>query len=195
MEGSKTMTIRKFYKLSNDDHYAFARRTENVSPLVIPQKCKVSNWRPPLFLVKKSDGIIADYIFSGVGGRFCSDKLKKVIEENKLEIEIIEWLPVDIFIEETKETIRYHHLHFLKPADCLNLEYCKFIDKELAAPFYSYKKIKRRNIFNCPEGYETIITIVSQDMLEALEQAEITGLSFEPANVIYDEEKTRQATS
>ncbi len=191
------MNTRKFYNLYGGGHYAVAKAADNVDPLIFPDEGWVSNWATPCFSIFQNDGIIADFTCSDIDGRLCSNSLKDIIEKNKAKNDIIQWLPVKIYNEETGDTLQYHHLHFPEPLDCLSRKHCKFNpgSERVMVPVYSYQKIKGKQIFNSSGGYETIITLFSDKMRKAIEEAECTGLDLEPANVIYDEEKARQAAS
>lgn len=186
------MSGKKYFDLyAPREQYACVMAPKEISRLIIPKKGWVKNWKALPLFVPPNKGIIADYMFSVLIGRFCSDKLKEVIESNKGEKDIIQWLPIDIFVEETEETLRYHHLHFPEPWDNLSHSHCKYLpDGNLVVPFYSYKKIKNHEIFNTSAGYEKIITILSDRMLKAIEDSGCIGLNVKPSNVIYDEKST-----
>ncbi len=185
----KVMTGKKFYCLDiPGNQYAIARFQDEEAVFVFPFKKWILNWEIPKFFIPPNDGIVPDLMGSDVGGIFCSAKLKEVIEKNKSDLDIVQWLPVAIFLKDTGDTLQYDYLHFPEPPDCLSLKHCKYLpDGSMLPPFYSSTKMKGRHIFNSSGGYETTITLVSKDMLKILEKSGCTGLSFGPANVIYDE--------
>ena len=189
------MSGKKFFTLYEPEkQYAFAMASKEISRLIIPKKGWVEKWEVLPLHIPKGSGIISDYLTSIVRGRLCSEKLRKIIEKSKGKTDLIQWLPVDIFNEETGETLKYHHLHFPEPPNCLSRKHCKFNPNSdrVMVPVYSYQRIKSREIFNSSGGYEKSATILSDNMRKTLEEAECTGLCLERAPVIYDEKGSSQ---
>ncbi len=80
---NRDMSGKKIFNLRTEGHYAFSRRTKAIPTNIIPDEGWISNWLPPKFFIPEKDGIIPDYMSSNVEGRFCSSKLKNIIEKNK----------------------------------------------------------------------------------------------------------------
>lgn len=180
---------KKFYNLFKpSNQYSIAKAPGTIDPQFFPKKGFISDWKIPTFTIPKQSGILSDYTSSGIGGRLVSNKLKQVIDSNQNQDDIpIQWLPVNLCIEDFGEVLHYNHLHFPIPYE----KYCSINSKfepsgELLNPKWAYKEAKNQNIFNCGNGYERIITIISERVKKEAEDANCTGLSLRPASVIYD---------
>lgn len=173
-----------------DGFYSIEKHAVPIAPsekshMDIPDEGYIKDWKPITFLKLKGEGPLADMSHTDIGGRLCSSKLRKIIEENLTEHDNeIQWLPMHIKDEETGDITEYYYLHFPEYCDVLDLERSTIdpllggYDKEIV----SYQKVKNRSIFNCPQNKD--FTVVSKKLKEVIFKSGCTGISAEQETVI-----------
>ena len=179
----------KFFNLYSGFHsikqHAVPIAPSDKSHMDIPKEGYIENWKPIVFLKKKGEGPLADMCHTDTGGRFCSPKLRKIIEDNITEHDNeIQWLSMLIKDEETGDTTEYYYLHFPEYCDILDLKRSTMnpilgnYDKKIV----SYQKAKNRSIFNCPITKD--FTVISKKLKEAIFKQGCTGISVDQETVI-----------
>jgi hypothetical protein len=179
------MEMMIFYYLHYSDEkeykpYGVAYSPKEVDLFVIPESgTKVTDWEKIKLQLKEGD--FADYLANDLGGRLCSSKMRKIINDNISIEDKIQWLEVSV-IEGDKDERTYYALHFPVSIDILNKGKSIITDDGLVVkPILDKTAVKDLNIFTLPNE-SGITTFVSKKIKEALEKAGCTGLSFTKAS-------------
>lgn len=181
--------IKKYFRVFiPESQYAKPIAPIGIDHTVFRLTGKVDNWEPFTYKIQKNGGIVSDYLSSTIGARLCSEKLRAVIDKYKNAKDHIQWLPVTINCLDSGETLTYYHLHFLAPFSGHSRKYSMYSPTgRIMNPVWLYKDVKDMELFTCSEIYQYNMIILSEDLLKKIEAVGCTGLSLEPASVIYDE--------
>lgn len=156
--------------------YGVAYAPEETDLFVIPVSgINLSDWKEIQFNLKEGD--FADYLANDLGGRLCSSKLKKIVDDNISQKDQIQWLNVSV-INENNEERTYYILHFPVNIDILNKEKSTITeDGVVVKAVLANETIKDLNIFTLPdEG--GITTFVSKKIKKIIEESGCTGVAF-----------------
>lgn len=183
--------MKKFYELFPIvGQYAEPRSNESIDRNIFSVRGWINKWQEPSFIIPSGSGILADYMSTDIGGRICSQELKEVIEENQSLIDKIQWLPVNIFDEDSDKAFVYYHLHFPEVENLLCMESSKFNPRSgnSTVPVYLFSKISDHSIFNSQRAYEWTGAVICNEMKKKIESADFRGLELNIAKVSSSED-------
>ena len=145
---------------------------------------RIDDWDPPIFELE--EGGYTDYQNNNQRLRLCSLKLRKILEQNASEYDILQWLEATVRHEGEDRT--YYALHFPEPADVINKEKSKYSksDGKLIVPRLSRALCEKYNIFTILKPSLSIASIslyVRENVKRDIEAAGCTGMEFEKRNL------------
>jgi len=160
---------------------AEVKNTENWS--ILEDKGYIENWEPLLFEI--SEGEYTDYQCNDLGTRLCSTKLKDIIQSNRSENDIIQWLEASVILNSEKR--EYYILYLPEQFDVLNMDKSIFDDEEdekfrtLVKPVLSEKLAAKHNFFHYNRNQ--IGLTISETIKKIFKKEKISGMKIESTPV------------
>lgn len=152
-------------------------RSGNDVEIDLPDSGPVTDWHvPKLDLV---GGGFPDYLASDLGCRICSSRMRKILDSEKSETDVVQWLPVSV--KANGGVRRYWLLHFPEPVEALGTRTI-WQDKFVVKAVLSESRLRGHAVFTYP-GDEGLALVVNERVKDALALAECTGLECAPAQV------------
>lgn len=175
-----------FIDVSDSNNYGCAIAPKGIHSDVFPIEGYVNDIE---MIFKLQDGIYSDFMNNNLGLTICSEKFKEIIDKNKSETDIIQW--IDTYIQsENEEKRKYYILRLPVLTDCIDFNKSKFFE----APFFQYagyicldkNKICGRQVLKIkyPEGKAgPSRLIVSGKIRKDIEENKLAGIIFEKLDV------------
>jgi hypothetical protein len=176
----------KYFKMLYADElnykpYGVAYSSPDIDAFLLPPSgVTVKSWDPIALSLK--DGEFADFLSNDIGGRLCSEPLKKIIDTLSSSKDKFQWLETSV--NKTNADIRkYFILHFDENFPVVNLEHSLISGDMIIKAVLDRNAVKEHGIFTLPnEAGRTIF--VSERIKTAIESAELSGMSFSDVSLI-----------
>jgi hypothetical protein len=170
-----------FKILFNDDNRLGVGRSIKDTPLFFsPYKGKIIDWNEPILML--SDGIYPDYLSSDFGGRICSERMKKILDEGATEFDCLQWFNVKVMHD--SEVRHYSFLHFPNPPDVLDQKKTIFAEGTdvVVRPVLCAEKIKFYAVFTYANS--SLSLIVNEVVAKKIQAQSLTGIQLSEMPVI-----------
>jgi hypothetical protein len=131
------------------------------------------DWKP---LELATSGELVDYQPSHLGASLCSDRMRRLIDDNKGPLDVIEWLPV------TVNGHPYWVMNFPERAPVLDEKRTLAFHGAVAKPVLVRALIGERHIFSYPGGGQETV-VLSKQMKDLLER-HCTNVEFSKVEVV-----------
>lgn len=141
----------------------------------------VTDWTPLVLTVKA--GWLCDHQPNNAGCLLFSERLQSVLEDNRAEADILQWLPVTV-VDVEEKSWPYWILHFLTRQDVLNKGKTLFVPGTnlVMKPYFDKALVRTHRVFSYPGA--ALALVVSSEVKQAIRQARCTGIEFSKALVI-----------
>ena len=166
----------RYYRLlaAEDYNFGVAYDAAGSTLFLLPDEGRAEGWMPKVLGLR--EGGYADYLASELGCRLCSERLKGILEEGASELDVLQWLEVEVTKGEEKR--RYYILHFPMPPDVLDGSRTLYAAADVVVKaVLSKDRAEGHRVFGFPKA-GMLRTIVSKEVKRAIEAAKCTGLSF-----------------
>jgi len=171
---------QNFYDLiwPNSRKFGMAIGTRLKIIKLIPESGKIENWIPVEFILNGGD--YADYQANNFAFPMCSEKMRKIIDNNKGQSDSIQWL--EALVKSNSESKKYYILHFPEKLDAIDKErsILSFLSEELSQksqmefsvirPFLDKSKIEGHNIFSFKGGGSLTLVINEQTKKDLIKE-------------------------
>lgn len=138
------------------------------------------DWEPVLFTLK--DGSYADYQANDLGWPLCSEKLRKIIEQNASLDDSIQWLAARV-VGPGGEQRGYYILHLPERLDVLDKKRTLFAEGDVVVkPYFSVEAIGSHRVFSFHGGQFRVV--VSAEVRNAILSESCTGIDFYEARTV-----------
>jgi len=95
-----------------EERFGVAHALEKPAMEFLPDEGTVENWKPLLMELRGGD--FPDYLSSNLGCRMCSERLRKILQEHRSPLDLLQWL--DVVVKDKQEDRNYFILHFPQTA-------------------------------------------------------------------------------
>ncbi len=142
----------------------------------LPEGKKVTDWKP--LQCQTFDGFgFLDYQSCSHCFRFCSQKLKDILENGKGSEDKIQWL--DATLTWNGETRPYYVLHFYEDVDVFDTPLSEW--DSAREPVFIERKLINHNVLTFPKS--GIGLFVKPEIVKEIRKQKLTGMVFEAADV------------
>lgn len=143
------------------------------------KKGYIRKWPMPTY---RTDGSFADLLGGSDGALLCSKHLRKVLDENKGDRDVIQWLEAKIKTS-TRNIRKYYVLHFPKAVDVIDYEESRIFkdDFYIANPYIHQKAAGGHKVFVIKYRKPTWgirLVVISNKLRMTLNALKITGIEF-----------------
>jgi uncharacterized protein DUF1629 len=125
------------------------------------------------------DGEPVDYLPNNLGFPICSLKLKRIVDAEKADVDVIQWLPTRVIADGSD--LPYFVLHVVDATDVFDeARSIRISSGALVKPCLNGRKIGRKRMLR-GEGILTLF--VSEHIRQAVLAEECTGMEFQPVEL------------
>lgn len=163
--------------LKERDDLGFGRNVTTDGIIKLPER-RIDDWTPMVYELQ--DGGFADYQANNDGLRVCSPRLRAIIEENKSENDVVQWL--DVVVRDDREERLYYVLHYPEIDDVLATGECVYSERtgELIKARLSEDLCRRYNLITFRGDTRfSIALFVRGSVRKAIIKSGCTGMRFE----------------
>lgn len=166
----------KYYSITfKDDEKLGVGKTIDKKPLFFPPyEGEITDWHE--LVLRLEEGDYPDYLSSNFGGRICSERMQKLLDEAATKEDHLQWLSVKVLHGENKR--QYYYLHFPFPPNVLHPAKTIFVNKDVVVkPVLNSETIAPYAVFSYPKSEGTPL-IVNEATIKKMVQLDLTGVEF-----------------
>jgi hypothetical protein len=152
-------------------------RSRSDDLLFLPDNGPIESWKEPILDLVEGD--FPDYLAADIGGRFCSQNMREVLDSAATKSDVLQWLPGRVF--HGVEVRAYWVLHFPKPVNALGKRTIWHGD-HVVKPVFSLALLRGHSVLTYP-GTGGSGLIIDARTKAALKRAHCTGFECSPAAV------------
>jgi hypothetical protein len=134
---------------------------------------KVSEWEGLGFVL--DGGIVVDYLANTYAFRLCSQRLRDVIDSQRGDGDVLQWLPV-VAIDRRGAELPYWVLHFPEVPDVINKAKSVFSGSVMIKACLDAEHVAGHRVFTL--SHYGVYLVVADQVKDAIRQAGCSGLEF-----------------
>jgi hypothetical protein len=143
------------------------------------QPTRVERWEP--LRLRVESGKLVDQLPSNVGGRFCSERMRAVIDQHRGPLDELEWLPATV-VDNSGVEHPYWVLHLLGESDFVDRSSSIMVRGFVVKAVLDSRKVAGRHLLRFSGDSQR--WIVSDQLRSAFAEAGCVGLTYTKVPVV-----------